>query len=73
MSVVDEAVENGVGERRIADDLVPLLDRNLTGDDSRDTLVTIFQDFEEITLLSFGEDRQTPIVQYQELHARERF
>ena len=35
MSVVDEAVENGVGERRIADDLVPLLDRNLTGDDSR--------------------------------------
>ena len=35
--------------------------------------MTIFQDFEEITLLSFGEDRQTPIVQYQELHARERF
>ena len=31
--IVDEAVEDGVGQRRIADDVVPVFDRNLTGDD----------------------------------------
>jgi len=69
MSVMIDLIENGVCERRIADDLVPLLDRNLTGDDSRDALVTIFEDFEKIATL---ERRQTAIVQNQELHARAR-
>ena len=33
VGVVDEAVEDGVGQRRIADDVVPVFDRNLAGDD----------------------------------------
>jgi hypothetical protein len=33
LSVVDEAVENGVGIGRIADHGVPALDRELAGDD----------------------------------------
>jgi len=62
MSVVDEAVENGVGERWAADDLMPLLDRNLAGDEGRGALVAILDDFEEIALLRLGEGRQTPVV-----------
>src|SRR5580704_5286691 len=68
---MDEAIEDGVGERRAADDLMPLLDRKLAGDDGRSALVTILEDFEEIALLRFGEDRQTPIVEDQELDARQ--
>ncbi len=72
MGVVDEAVEDGVGERRIADDLVPLLDRNLAGDQNRRALMAIFEDFEEIALLGLGELRQTPIIQDKQLDARQR-
>ena len=32
VGVVDDAVENGVGERGVADDVIPLRDGNLTGD-----------------------------------------
>jgi hypothetical protein len=32
LGVVDEAVEDGVGESRIADHLVPLVDGDLAGD-----------------------------------------
>ena len=52
-----------------ADDLAPLLDRNLAGDDRRNTLMTVFDDFEEISLLGLGERRQAPVVQDQELGA----
>ena len=33
ISVVHEAVEDRVGECRIADDLIPAVDRDLAGDD----------------------------------------
>ena len=35
MGIVHEAVEDGVGECRVADDAVPLLDGKLAGDDRR--------------------------------------
>ena len=47
VGVVDEAVEDGVGEGGVADDLAPLLDRNLTGDDRGRALMTVFEDLEE--------------------------
>lgn len=70
---MNEAVEDGVGEGRIADDLAPLLDRNLAGDDRRSALMAVLQDFEEIALFGLCERRQTPVVQDQELDARETF
>ena len=70
---MNEAVEDGVREGRIADDLAPLLDRNLAGDDRRGALMAVLQDFEEIALFGLCERRQTPVVQDQELDARETF
>jgi hypothetical protein len=70
VGVVDEAIEDGVGDGRAADDFAPLLDRNLASDDRRSALVTVFEDFEEIALLRLGEDGEPPIVQDQELDAR---
>ena len=53
---MDEAIEDGVGDGWAADDVAPLLDRNLARDDRRSALVTVFEDFEEIALLGLGED-----------------
>ena len=57
---MEEAVENGGGERGVADDLAPLLDRNLAGDDRRGALMTVFEDFEEVALFRFGQAEETP-------------
>ena len=48
MGVVDEAVEDGVGVGRIADDLVPFVDRDLAGEDGRAAAVAFFEDLVEI-------------------------
>ena len=48
MGVVDEAVENGVGIGRIADHLVPFVDRDLAGENGRAAAVAFFEDFIEI-------------------------
>jgi len=63
MSVVDEAVEDGVGDGGIRDDLVPMVDRDLTGDDGRTTLMAVIDDLEEIAALLAGEWGETPVVE----------
>lgn len=55
VSVVDQAVENGVGEGRICDRLVPVLDGQLAGDDGGAAAVTILEDFEKVAPLRSGE------------------
>ena len=52
--VVDDPVEDGVGQRGVADDLVPVVDRHLAGDDQRAGAVAILDDLQQIALL-FGE------------------
>ena len=63
VGVVNDAVEDGVGQRWIADNLVPLLNRNLTGDQNRGALVAILEDLEEVALLGLGELGQAPVIQ----------
>ena len=63
VGVVDEAVEDGVGQRWIADDVMPMLDRHLAGDDGRCPAVAIVDDFEQVAALLRGQRRQPPIVE----------
>ncbi len=72
MSVVDEAVEDGVGDGGIRDDLVPMVDRNLTGDDGRTALMAVIDDLEEIATLLAGEWGETPVVEDEEVDPRQR-
>ena len=44
MSVVNEAVEDGVGISRVADEGVPFVDRDLTGEDGRATPIAFLKD-----------------------------
>jgi hypothetical protein len=69
MGVVDDAVENGVGERRLADQLMPFVDRDLAVDQRGAAAVAVFNDFEHVMAL-FGRERlKAPIVEDQQLDA----
>ena len=68
--VVDETVENGVGDGGIGDDLVPVIDRDLAGDDGRATLMAVVDDLEEIAALVAGERSQSPVVEDEEFDPR---
>jgi len=71
VSVVNEAVEDGVGDGGIGDDLVPAVDRHLAGDDGRSALVAVVYDFEEIATLLAGERGEAPVVEDEEIDPRQ--
>src|SRR5215510_357293 len=60
-----------VGDGRIGDQLVPVLDGDLAGHDCRAAAVAIVDDFQQVAALLRGQWCQSPIVKDQELHARE--
>jgi hypothetical protein len=62
IGIVDDAVEDRVGERRDSNHIVPAVDRNLAGDDERAFVVTVLDDFEEIAGLFRREGFRPPIV-----------
>ena len=49
MGVVDDAIEDGIGVGRIADDLVPFVDGDLAGEDGRTAAIALFEDLVEVT------------------------
>src|SRR5882724_5260511 len=71
LSVVDEAVENGVGIGRIADHGVPALDGELAGDDGGASSVAFLENFEQIVAGLGVERLEPPVVENQELDAAE--
>ena len=48
MGVVEKAVEDGVSEGGVADDIVPVLDGDLGGEDGPTAGVAVVEDFEQI-------------------------
>jgi hypothetical protein len=53
--VVDDAVEDGVGEGRIADHVVPVIDGHLACGDGGARLITILNDLQKFTALLVAE------------------
>lgn len=53
--VMHQAVEDGVGERGIADDLVPMFDGQLAGHDGGLAAIAILNDLQEIAALLGGQ------------------
>ena len=51
VSVMDEAVEDGIGEGGVADEFMPLLDRQLRGDDGGTESMAVIEDVEQVTAL----------------------
>ena len=59
MGAMDDAVENGVSQGRIANDLMPAIGRELAGDQQGSPVIAIVDDLEQITTL-FGVERFRP-------------
>ena len=69
---MNDAVEDGVGEGGNADQIVPAVDGNLAGDDQRALVVAVLDDFEQIARLVGGERLRSPIIEDEQLDARQR-
>ncbi len=54
MGVMNQAVEDGVGDGGIADVLMPVFDGKLTGQDGRTGAVAVFDHFQEVSSLRVG-------------------
>ncbi len=67
MGVVDESVEYGVCQCGIADGLMPMLDRELTGDDGGAAAMAVFEDLQQIAALRWSEDGQAPVIEDQDV------
>mgnify|MGYP006883685366 CR=1 FL=1 len=48
ISVVDEPIEDGIGDGAITEVGMPLIDRQLTGDQRRAAIVAIIEDLQQI-------------------------
>lgn len=61
MAVVDEPIEDGIGERGFVDVGVPLVEGKLTGGQRGFLVVTILQDFQQIAFGLIGEWGQAEV------------
>jgi hypothetical protein len=71
VGVVNEPVENGVGICRIANEGVPFVDGDLTGENGRATPIAFLEDLVEVTTGTRVERFEAPIVENEELDAGE--
>ena len=71
MGVVDDPVEDGVGDGWLADHVVPLRDGQLGGNQGGFSAVALFEDFQEIEALLVIEGVGAPIVEDEQLDAGE--
>src|ERR1700734_3438903 len=68
---VDEAVEDRIGDCRIDDHLMPVVDGELAGYDRGTAAVAIVDDFEQVAALLRGQRSQSPVVEDQKLDTGE--
>src|ERR1700736_1599272 len=69
---MDDAIEDGVGKRRIADDLVPALDWKLAGNDNRADVVSILDNLQEVAALLGIELLRSPVVENEKIDTGKR-
>jgi len=67
MGVVDQAVEDGVGDGGISDLFVPVIHRKLTGDDGGDMTVSLLDDLQEVSSFGIGHGSEPEIVNHQDV------
>src|SRR5690606_25417565 len=71
VSVVEQSVEEGAGGGVVAEDLAPVLDRAVGGEDGRGTLVAAHDDFEDVLAGGGGQLAHAEIVEDEERDRRD--
>ena len=66
MGVVEEPVEDGVAEGGVADDVVPVLDGDLAGEQRAAAGVAVVEDLEEVVPSLAREGGEAPVVEDEE-------
>ena len=72
VGVVHDAIQDRVGERGLADQVVPAIHGNLTGDQGGAAAVALLDDLEQIATLLGPERLQAPVVEDEQLDPAER-
>ena len=73
MSVVNQAVQDRIRNRRITDLIMPVFDGELAGDQRRTRSMALFDDFEQIPSLGVSERSQPQVVDQKQMRFRESF
>ena len=73
VSIVDEAIEDGVGESGIAEVIMPEIDRELAGDEGGSDSVSVLDHFEQISSFGIGQGSQAQVVQDEQMGFGESF
>ena len=70
---MNEAVQDGVAQGGVADDVVPMFDGDLAGDDGRGPTVAIIEDLQQVAPFGRTENRKAPVDDDQELNPADGF
>ena len=68
---MDQPVQHGVGDSRMADVFVPEFNGHLAGDDGGGTIVPVVDDFHQVAPPLGSERGDAPIVEDEEVHPRQ--
>ena len=71
MSMMQDTITDGVGQGRVRQIIVPERRSELTRDHGRPEVVAILEDFEQILAVLVLDRRQPPIVEHEDIDARE--
>jgi hypothetical protein len=71
MGVMDEAVEDGIGDASAAEELVPVADRELGSDNGGPGTVALLESLEEILLFPVGEGCKAKVIDQDDRDLRE--
>jgi len=67
VAVVHEPVEDGIGDGAILEIGVPLIDRQLAGDERGAPIVAVVEDFQEVAHDVSGEGREAEVVKHEKV------
>ena len=71
MRMVDKSIQDGVAKCGVPDEVAPVFDRDLAGDECGATAVAILEDFQKVAAFPIPERCKPPVVDEEELGLRE--
>ena len=71
VSVMNQTIQDAVGEGRIADLIVPMSDGYLTGQNGRANRIAVVTDFQKVPAFAVGQWSHSPIINNQDVDACE--